>query len=145
MLFRTKKAQGETFNLIVAAVLGLAILVIIVGIVLYFQNQKFLLSQQRFDATFDRALATPTGDVLVEKNVFFKGGELYSGAIFATGHAIGADCVSVQGGNQSALIVTPDYVRIKTPTELDVYYKCTSTPTDPACGVACVVSFGKKP
>ncbi len=130
-----------------AAVLGLSILVIILGIITYFENYKYQLSQERFYATLKSAMNTPTSELLKEKKVLFKGGEIYSSQMFEKVYSIPSECFSVQSPmTQLVKTIGTNSVQILQPTQLDVFYRCDPAGICPAgCNTCCTISFGREP
>lgn len=145
--------QGfESFNVLIAFAMGLAILVIVLGIVFHFENEKCNLSKERFEKALDTALNTPTGETVTEKDICFRGGEQYSALAFGRRRAMDPGCFELQATNGVTISAESSrLIDIKTNFETNVYYQCFLPSTNPFdsciddCRACCIVSFGKKP
>ncbi|GEM_PF-4955484 len=149
------KQRGQAFppfHFLISAVLGLAILVIILGIIAYFESVRFGLSQERFTQAVDRALANPTGETISEEKVLFRGGESFSSRTFASPRGMDDSCFELQARETGFVVLeSASLVKIQKNTELDVFYQCftrtecAASALASACDKCCIISFGKEP
>ncbi|MBS3061442.1 MAG: hypothetical protein J4215_02560 [Candidatus Diapherotrites archaeon] len=137
----------EPFNILIAAVMGLAILVIIIGLIQYFENEKFLLSKERFEKTLDRAFQTPTNEVITEPELLFRAGEQFSSVGLARRRGLEPECIELESREtESISSIQPGVVLIKQNTQLNVYYLCSpASQCLNGCNTCCRIGFGLKP
>jgi len=140
--------EGASFRLIIEAVLALFILVIIIGVVTQIDEWRWQISARRLYEGFDKALNSPDGSVIVEKDLVLKSGSSYSSRAFE-GRAAGIDakCISLGASDSTAFEVSNDrVVNITTLIQTDVYYKCLPGHIvgESDCEEFCTVSFGKE-
>ena len=71
ILMMNNNGQGfDVFRLLIGAIIGLAILVIIISIINYVENVKYGVSQREFYNGLVNATHTPNGEVVLRKKGF---------------------------------------------------------------------------
>ena len=139
--------EGAGFRLLIEAVLVVFILVIVLGVVSQIDAWKWQISERRLYEGFAKALNSPDGSVIVEKELVLKGGASYSSRTFAqrfTG--IESECIEINASASSAFSLSNNMlVEITTLIQTDVYYKCQpgSQIGESQCQPYCTVGFGK--
>ena len=140
--------EGAAFRLIIEAVLALFILVIIIGVVSQVDEWRWQVSARRLYEGFGKALNSPDGSVIVEKDLILKSGSSYSSRAFKGRYAgIEADCISLEASGSMAYEVSENnrVVNVNTMIQTSVYYKCLPGHLrGNDCDTFCTVSFGKK-
>ncbi|MDP6670938.1 MAG: hypothetical protein QGI60_03925 [archaeon] len=137
------------FRLLIDAVLVLMILVIIMGILGWVESLRFQMSEQRLYDGFDKAVNSPDGKVVLEKNLSIRGG-----IIFLTGSferpGIKKKCIEFDALNVGGLVLsdTKRQVEVTNNMMVDMYYKClrniNGTNCIVECDTCCEISFGKE-
>jgi len=136
--------EGAGYRLIIEAIVALLILTIILGAVGWVTVFKFYLSDQMFFEGFSRALESPNGDPIVQKNLVFAGDRMYTTRVFER-YQISGDCITFDAANLSALNLgeSRNVIGIEKELLLDVYYRCLGQQQGD-CETLCEVSFGKE-
>jgi hypothetical protein len=149
-------ARGQTsdvFRLLVAAVLGLAILIIILGIVAVIEEQKFQLSELRFYDGFGHAVNLPTNQVFQEEKLVFKGKQMFTAESLSLQFKVEKECIQFETNNSRVHIRNPSnsgqIVEMANNIQIDVFFQCEylSVPPGncPLGSLFCKVLFGEKP
>ncbi len=139
-----QSGQGFSgFRLLIDAILVLMILVIIIGIIGWIDGMKVAISQEKFEAGFDKAINAPTGQTIIEKNISFLGDSVFKTSAFAKA-GVGPDCISFDALDIEAIEISSNkrFVEIKSALNLDVFYKCERQ-YDEECEMLCEISLGK--
>ena len=146
-----QKAQsGAVFRLMVDGIVGFAILLIVISTMAYFQGLRIQASNEKFFSLVKSATDTPTGKVIVEKNLLFTPSGFSTISIRDKTNVF-EGCFRFQS-NQGAAVISDDGDKIDftTTVETDVYARCTLTGDgcnfndEDCCEFDCVISFGKK-
>jgi len=138
----------SVFRLLIGAILGLAILVIIISIIGYLDNWKGDISKRNLYEGLDSAVETPNAELVVRKNLTFKKGDSFNTRSFETNSGLEKGCVELMKANLSALELESNSIMIRQNTLIDVFYKCLKVNYSPPydnCEIFCIVSFGKEP
>ena len=135
------------FRLLIGAIIGLAILLIIISIIGYIENWKFDVSKRMVYEGLNVAIETPNKELVIRKNLTLRKGSVFSTRSFSTDSSLDTGCITLQSSNLSvfehnnipvtAITMAQNFVT-------DVYYQCQKN--DPAyalCDIHCIVSFGK--
>ncbi len=144
------RGQGEAFNLLVGAILGLLILGIVIGVIETFNRLECEGSAQKLKESYHNAIQLPTGAILEEKNLRFCAGTSFSNRQFALEANLPDACVRLDAPTGSVSIVNeaPTSVSFRQASKISVYYKCIKG-EDPAfssgsgCRESCTISIGK--
>ena len=140
--------EGAGFRLLIEAVLVVFILVIILGVISQIDTWRWKVSEQRLFEGFSKALNSPDGSVIVERDIVLKDGSSYSSRAFASSVAgISNECIEIDASESSAFNVSNSRViEITTLLQTPVYYKCLpgTIVGEGNCETYCIVSFGKE-
>lgn len=131
------------FRLLIEIVMVAFIMVIIYGVITQVDSWRWKISEKSLFDGFQRALNSPDGSIIIQKDLVFAKGASYSNRAFAgsvTG--IGFECIEIQANESVAFnLYQNSMVEITTQIQTDVYYKCLPGEVD--CKYQCIVSFGK--
>ena len=150
-LLREQRAQSEVvFRLMIDSIVGLAILVIIISAVSYFNDQAITQSKADFVRTVQYASSSPDGQVITSKDLTFARGFGVDSSDLQNWTGYAAKCFSFRS-ILSSVQVTNDSKRVEFNQNigLKVFSKCVSfSSCDPAdkensCCICCIISFGK--
>ena len=138
------------FRLLIDAILVLMILVVIMGILGWVEGLRFQMSEQRLSDGFSKAVNSPNGKIVLEKNLSLRAGLSYIAGGFADRASLEKQCVKFDAldvrafalsSNQSQIDITNNMV-------VDMYYRCIRNlegdKCDAACDICCEISFGKE-
>jgi len=139
--------EGESFRLLIEAIMVVFILIIILGVINQVDAWRWRISEQQLFEGYKKALNSPDGSVITEKDLILKDGSSYTSDSFANQVAgIGAECVEIEASDQSAFTVTNKrIIEINTLIQANIYYKCvpgSSVGND--CDPFCTISFGRE-
>lgn len=162
-IFSENKAQSEVvFRLLIDSIIGLAILLIIVSSISYFQEQAILQDRETLVSLIQSAVNSPDGKIFTAQNLTFKEGFAISSINTQTWTGLSMNCLSFDSSSLSVKLdegstdngstfSTLEFERL---LMVNVYARCVPImgscnprvePTSPdECCVNCVVSFGKK-
>ncbi|MFA4855666.1 MAG: hypothetical protein WC634_03715 [archaeon] len=131
------------FRLLIEIVMVAFIMVIIYSVITQVDSLKDEISKKSLFDGFQRALDSPDGSIIVQKDLVFSKGASYSNRAFAGSVAgIGFECIEIQANESIAFKLYENHVvEITTQIQTDVYYKCL--PGEGDCKYHCTVSFGK--
>jgi hypothetical protein len=148
-----ERAQAEAvFRLMIDSVVGLAILLVILSALNYFQNQVVIQSKADLFSLVKNAVNTPTGIVLKSGELTFSNGFVVDSVDFESGTNLSENCFELRarGGFVNA---SSDNKKISFNQSLKVivYAKCINNSNcnpyvEPdsfnSCCTQCIVSFG---
>ncbi|MBN1941043.1 MAG: hypothetical protein JW772_02570 [Candidatus Diapherotrites archaeon] len=130
------------FRLLIGAILGVAILVIIIGIIGFIQNWEYYVSDNILYEGLDNAVQTPNGDVVVRKNLKFPKGNSYAAGSLAANAGLEPECLEIQATDASVFALEGNnFIKMQNNAVAHVYYQCFMD--RPECDIYCIVSFGK--
>jgi len=140
--------EGEGFRLLVEAVLVVLILVIIMSVISQVENWLWNVSEQRVFEGFSKALKSPNGDVIFEKDIVLRQGLRFTSDAFAKSTAgIEKECIELQASDSTAFSkISERAVEIASQIKTPVYYKCLPgyAAGNNECETYCIVSFGEE-
>ncbi len=144
----SKGQESAGFRLLIEAVLVVFILVIILGVVNQIDQWRWKVSEKQLYEGFTKALNSPDGSVIVQKNLVLKDGASYSSRAFAAATAgIEAECIELDAEDSSAfkLAGSGKAITINTLIQTSVYYKCLpgTAVGEASCETYCIISFSK--
>ncbi len=118
--------SSDVFRLLVAAILGLAVLLIVLGIITIIEQQKFQLSELRFYDGFGHAVNLPTNEIFREEKLAFKGGDMFAAESLAMQFKIKEECIKFESPSNSQIKVfsTPHRVEMLNQLQTDVFFRC---------------------
>jgi len=142
--------SGAVFRLMIDGIIGLAILLIIISALSYFQVLRGQADNEKFYSLVKSATESPNGKVFSEKNLLLPPGG-FSSISIRNKTNIYEGCFDFQSNLVSAKITGDDVevITFTTGVETNVYAQCDlgEDCTDEAqecCKVTCVISFGKR-
>ena len=137
------------FRLLIDAILVLMILVVIMGILGWVEGLRFQMSEQRLFDGFSKAVSSPNGKVVLEKNISIR-----EGIIFLTGTferpGIEKQCIEFDALDVRAFVLSNNKRQLEVTSNMlvDMYYRCIrnldGTGCIAECDTCCEVSFGKE-
>ena len=139
-----QRGQGsDVFRLLIGAVMALAILLIVLGIVNLVGEEKFKLSRQRFFDGFSTAHDSPDGLSPVEREkLFFNKHEIFTSDSLARQFQMQPQCIQFFSEHPRASSF-PGYSGIEMLDQLNltVVFSCESNGPNQDCPIQCTVTF----
>ena len=148
------KAQaGSVFRLMVDSIVGLAILLLILSSLTYFQGLKVDVSRAQFISIVEAAIESPNGKIISSDGVLIFTEEASFTASMLNGlTGYPSDCFTFRGPKSFADIPDNEQaITFKQNISTNVYGRCTVDPDvaleygNDECSVNCVFYFGVKP
>lgn len=143
--------ESSGFRLLVEAVMVVFILVIIFAVISKLDEVTQQASEKRLFEGFSKAVDSPDGAVIFEKDLVLRQGSVYSRTAFAEAATnIDPDSISIQASNSSAFSLKGDSaagfsaVEIMSAASTDVYYQCKTNYEGGERKISCIISFGKE-
>ena len=139
----SKGQEFSAFRLLIDAILVLLILIIIIGILGWVDSLRFSISEQRFYESFSKAVNSPNGQTVEERNLMFRANSTYlTGAFQRPG--IPKECITFDAVGLAAIEISNNdhQINIAENIQLDVYYRCERQ-FKGDCEMECDISFGK--
>jgi hypothetical protein len=133
------------FRLLIAVIMAGAVLVIIVGIVAHFDEQKIAISEKRLYEGFQSAVQSPNGDIIVRTEIVFKPGATFTASGFARrAKNIETECVLSLEAPDTPSISNPSIksVVFKQGTTTSAFFRCERTFSS-ICDIECEISIGE--
>ncbi len=143
-----KGQEFSAFRLLIDAILVLLILVIIIGILGWVTSLRFQISEKRLYDGFDKAVNSPDGKTVVEKNIMLRKGSIYGAGAFEK-PGVPKKCIKFQRLDLAALqLLGEQHIEIREDIQLDMYYSCIRNlegrECSEECDLCCKISFGKE-
>ena len=132
------------FKLLIGAIVALAILVIIVGVINYFENLRVQISEKRLVDGLISAANAP-GELVVAEKLTFEKSLSFSRRFFSTRINVEQECIELDSLQGSSVIINPESVSFNSGIQIDVFFKCSADSFSSFCPLSCAVSFGKAP
>jgi hypothetical protein len=132
------------FRLLIDAILVLLILVIVIGIMGWVTSLRFQISEKRLFDGFLKAINSPNGKTILEKEIVLQKGTIYGAAAFQR-PSVPKNCIEFDALGLTSLELSNNnrQIEIKEDVQLDVYYRCQRQ-FEADCDVLCEISFGKE-
>lgn len=143
-----KKGQaGSVFKLLIGAVIGIAIIAIIVVIIQIMSDQKAYLSEEVFANKISMAMKNPTGSEYIVDNLTFSPQKVINKKALSEETGLGENCINLQvKENAQSYTETGsngNYILFKKLATVSVGVSC-SLSTDDACDLFCNLTvYGK--
>ena len=154
--FAKKKGLGsrgqafEAYRFLIAAVIALAVLVIIVGVINYFDQKRQDISFDNLYTGWQSAVSSPDGKVIQVAGLSFKKDTRFGKVQFVKLVNLVEDCVQFDANPATGfqLINGDETVEVQTSVQGNAYIQCTTDPpsgftSNSACFAYCLISFGK--
>ncbi|MDO8647875.1 MAG: hypothetical protein Q7R70_05695 [Candidatus Diapherotrites archaeon] len=145
-----KGQESATFELLVVAVMGLAILVIVLGISNYFSSRTMEASERNFNDALKSAVNSPNGAVIVAEDIILSGGSKTSSSL-SKQVSIPENCIRIQGSASDSWSVNAGgtAISISRAIQTNVYFSCALgdghiSGSGEACEISCLASFGEE-
>lgn len=141
--------ESATFELLVVAIMGLAIMLIVLGIADYFSSLGFQASERALADSLKSAVNAPNSSQIVASDIRLNTGSK-TVTSFSKQTSIPAGCFSIDArSSQSLELHGITRIDIKEPVELDIFIRCVLGPdyesdSGLSCEESCLVSFGKE-
>lgn len=144
----SKGQESAVFEFLVVAIMGLAILLIVLNIVDYFSGLRFQASWESFKGGLKSAVNSPNGDVIFAKNISLNTGTITTTSLSSMS-GIPSDCFEINSASLSAFKLSDDKtsVSISKIVETTVYFRCvlgSEYGSGTSCEESCLVSFGEE-
>lgn len=149
-ILNEKGQANAVFRLMVDAIIGFAILMIIISALSYFNELRIKTSLSEFNSLVESAVNSPDGKVVESNYLVFSKERGFSASTMESITGVPSSCF--QFTTNLGFVDTGDgsYVDVKQNTETKVYSQCqpatiSSYCINPAgCEICCLISFGKK-
>jgi len=137
-----KAQSGAVFRLLIEAIIGLAILLMIVTSLMYFNSLKVETSKAQFAETVKIAIQTPTGQVISSDELDFVKGTTFSASQFQGSFSVPAECFSFVS-NLTVVTISEQTITFNQNANAKTYARCVLNDSY-GCDIGCVISIGKK-
>lgn len=147
--FLNEKGQEYAgFQLLIDIVMALAILVIILSVINYFEEQKIIASQRAFLDKMQSAVNAPNQGIIKADNLILPQGVI-SAEFIAANTPVKAKCVEFTARPDSAFTLASDktFVKINQKIEADIFLKCivgSQYGSAVDCSESCLISIGRE-
>ena len=142
-LIENKGQAGAVFQLMVDAIISLAILAIIVYTLTYFNGLRGQISKQQMYEITGYAVNSPTGKVFVsDKDLFFSNGDGFTAKTMESATSKPAECFTFESNLAGTDVGAGSYLKFTSAVEAKIYAKCWLA-ADPTCIQKCRISVGK--
>ena len=149
-----QKGQAfEAYRLLIAMVIALAVLVIILSAVAYFDDLRRKVSQDTLYSSFKSAVDSPNSKVVKATSLAFVSGSTYSRTQFARQTSLEDECIQLDGDKSSGFDLDDSdplhpFIRVASSIQGSMYFQCDTSnfiipPGPDSCFVYCIISFGK--
>lgn len=149
-----QKGQAfEAYRLLIAMVIALAVLVIILSAVAYFDDLRKRVSRDTLYSAFQSAVDSPNGKVVQASDLAFTKDTTYSRVQFAKQMGLDPACIQLDADKDAGFELNDDnpdtpFVRVLSSVQGSVYMQCHTQnviipPGPDSCFVYCILSFGK--
>ena len=139
--------ESSGFRLLVEAVMVVFILVIIFAVISKLDEVTQRASEKRLFEGFSKAVASPDGAVIFEKDLMLRQGSVYSRTAFAEAATnIDPGSISIQASKSSAFLLLNNgaAIEIRSTVSTGVYYQCKTNYEAGERKISCVISFGQE-
>ncbi len=157
----SKGQEFEVFNILIGAILALAILVIIFSLIDFLDNNRITSSVQAIQQKVKNSAQSPDGSVFVAKNVLLSKNFVFNSIVFSKTLNIQEQCVEFDIPDNVSWIEYPNFpqkniVVFTRKTQTDFYILCQpeninfssysdTLNCDSSCEFCCLASFGINP
>ncbi len=151
-LIRENKAQAEAvFRLMIDSVIGLAILLVILSALGYFQDQELAQSKTDLVTLVDNAVNSPTGFIFKSKELTFPNKFSIDVIDLQNWTSLSENCFFLQAKSGSIITIDDKKIQFTQKLKTIVYAQCKTiqgcdlytNPDSPnLCCTPCIISFG---
>src|SRR3989344_1411113 len=136
-MFLNERGQAfDAYRLLICGIMGLAVLLIILGAINYFEGLRVDVSRQRFFDGLGNAVNQPNGELLEMSGLYFAKGERFSSLSLAKQTGIEEQCLEFIDNGGLSFDVEPGLVKVNDYILADVEAKC-STNQIASCASGC--------
>ena len=132
----------SAFELLIGAVLALAVLAIIVSTIVYFDSLRLQVTSEKLNNGWLSAVNAPNGGIVKVDSVTLVQGSLYSKKQFADKVGMSPDCITLDSSD-AAFERYSNSLRVTQVLQTNVYIQCTTDSASPGCPIQCTISFDK--
>ena len=137
----------EAFRVLIAMVIALAILVIILGVINYFDALRQTVSYDTLNSSWKSAYDSPNGKVTRVSGLFFSKDTRFSRTQFAKQVSLDNECITFDADTTLGYAFDQDAVVVTNSTIGAIYMQCATDNIVGAagsnCNAYCLISFGK--
>jgi hypothetical protein len=145
----------EAYRVLIAMVLALAVLLIIVSTITYFDKLREKVSLETLYSSWKSAVDAPNGKVILARDLFFPAGTRFSRSQFSKQVSLDESCLQFDAEKATGFTLNDSdvehpYVNVASSVGGNVYMQCYSNNdngivSDPigSCYAYCLLSFGK--
>ena len=146
-MFSQKGQYFAPYRLVLGAAIGSMILLIILGVVSYFESLKETLTYETIVSGIKSAVASPNGMVVKKPNVFIKS-STFSKRFFAEVAGVEEECIILQAPDSGVVHLIENAIQaivVEKGVAINLYFKCCmQTNGDEDCEMECWISFAEK-
>ncbi len=145
----------EAYRLLIAMVIALAVLIIILSAISYFDELRKRVSQDTLYSSFKSAIDSPNGKIVKTTNLVFPSGSRYTRTQFARPNNLEEECIQLDASKDTGFELHDEdasapYVNVAQSIQGSAYFQCRTDnfiipPGPDTCFVYCLISFGKLP
>jgi len=144
-MFSQKGQYFAPYRLVIGAAIGSMILLIILGVVSYFEGLKETLAYETIVSGIKSAVASPNGMVVKKPNVFIKS-STFSKKFFAEVSGLEKDCIILQAPESGVVYLKEqplEMIVVEKGVAINLYFKCCMQ-TNAECEMKCWISFAEE-
>ena len=133
--------EFSVFRMLIAFVMGVAILLIILTAVEQFDEYKYSISKKRMYEGFHSAVQSPNGDVIVRDDLRFRIGDMLTAGGFASQESLDPGCVVSVNAPETTSTTNPNSSSVKFLQSIstELFFRCIRS-SSPPCRVQCEIS-----
>lgn len=139
-----EKGQAfEAFRFLIAVIMALAVFLIILGIINYFETQKKIICQKRLLEGFESAFQSPNSDVIIREDICFEAGTVLNSLSFAKTVRMPEECITIKA-NKKGIIEQQNSssAAFANATTITIYFSCRKQ-FNSYCETECTVYLGE--
>lgn len=144
-----KGQAGSVFKLLIGAVIGIAIIAIIVVIIQIASDQKAYLSEEVFANKITMAMKNPIGEEYIVENLTFLPQKVINKKALSEKTGLGEDCINLEVSDSALSYVQtdgsdPNYILFKKMATVNVGVTCKLGSEGDTCDLFCSLKvYGK--
>lgn len=137
-----QKGQAfSAFQLLIGAVLALAVLAIIVSTIVYFDSLRLQVTSDKLNNGWLSAVNAPNAGIIRVDSVTLVGGSIFTKKQFAERAGMEPECITFDS-TDTVFEFNDTSVKLKQTIQANVYIQCLSE-GDVTCPIECMISFDK--
>jgi hypothetical protein len=153
MKMNQKGQSFEAYRVLIAAVIAIAVLVIIMGVIQYFDTLRNKVSLDTINASWKSAVDSPNGKIIRVSDLSFTIDTVFSRPQFSKQVNLEPECIAFDAERAAGYYLVDDdpekpHVKVVSNVLGNVFMQCDSenfigTSDSAACYAYCLISFGK--